>query len=213
MSLLYAETVSAGKAPVAIRITRPYQTEDELLEHELETISRTGVVLVGAQARPEGVILRFEVALATGAAVLRGEGRVTGYKAAAVGSEPGLVVRFTRLDSKSKALVDKVAAKRDARRSSLPPPASSLPPPAPEPPPPPAPVLPAAPAAADATFVPAPPADAPPSAPRAPASAAAKHLEPLSRDEVLARLRERGKRLGTGDVGEILAAGAKRRRA
>jgi len=110
--------------PVAIRITRPYQTEDEFFAAELETISRTGVMLVGAQQRPEGVVLRFELTLANGAPLIRGEGRVVGYKPNAMGGEPGLSLRFTRLDSKSKSLVDRVGALRDARRS-MPPPAPS----------------------------------------------------------------------------------------
>ncbi len=129
--------MSAVRTPVAIRITRPYATVEELLAHELDTFSRTGVTLVGAQSRPEGVVLRFEVSLADGTPILRGEGRVVGYKAAAVGSEPGLSLRFTRLDSKSKALVDRAAAMKEERRSGAPPPPSAAapsarPPPLPE---------------------------------------------------------------------------------
>jgi len=181
--------VSAEKPPVAIRITRPYQSEDELLARELDTISRTGVVLVGAQPRPEGVILRFELALASGAALLRGEGRVIGYKAAAVGHEPGLAVRFTRLDSKSKSLVDRVTALREARRS-VPPPAPSVPPPAPTPPP-----LPEV-----------------PIAPTSSAEVLPVSSQPaMDRDAILARLRERAARIDQGRMSEIFAAGAARR--
>lgn len=114
-----------AKPPVAIRITRPYQSEDDFLAAELDTISRTGVVLVGAQQRPEGVVLRFELTLANGAPLLRGEGRVIGYKPNVVGSEGGLALRFTRLDSKSKGLVDRVGAMREQRRSLVPPPPPS----------------------------------------------------------------------------------------
>ena len=118
-----------AKPPVAIRITRPHQTEEEFLAAELDTISRTGVVLVGAQQRPEGVVLRFELTLANGAALLRGEGRVIGYKPNVVGNESGLALRFTRLDSKSKALVVRVnqmqSDRREQRRSSMVPPPPS----------------------------------------------------------------------------------------
>jgi len=124
--------MAAAKGPVAIRITRPYQTEEQFLAQELETISRTGVMLVGAQQRPDGTVLRFEIALASGTPLLRGEGRVIGFKEAAHGDEPGLSLRFTRLDSKSKALVDKVAAMRDAKRSIPPEVKRSVPPPPPE---------------------------------------------------------------------------------
>ena len=104
-----------AKPPVAIRITRPYETEEDFLASELDTLSRAGVTLVGAQQRPDGAVLRFEIVLSTGAPLVRGEGRVTGYKPNVLGDEAGLVLRFTRLDSKSKALIDRAALLRDQR--------------------------------------------------------------------------------------------------
>jgi hypothetical protein len=104
-----------SRPPVAIRIVRPYDTEDELLEHELETVGKTSVVLIGAHPRPTGVILRFEVTLSSGATVLRGEGRVLAHKENAFRGQPGLTLRFTRLDPRSKAVVDRATAMRDAR--------------------------------------------------------------------------------------------------
>jgi hypothetical protein len=128
-----------SRPPVAIRIVRPYETEDELLEHELDTIGKTSVVLIGAHPRPTGVILRFEVTLASGPTVLRGEGRVLAHKENAFRGQPGLILRFTRLDPKSKAFVDRATSMREAR-ASIPPsgpsssPAGSAPaPPAPAP--------------------------------------------------------------------------------
>ena len=115
---------------MAIRISRPQASEDEFLEQELDTITRTGVTLLGAQPRPQGVVLRFEIVLASGSIVMRGEGRVVAFKPNAHQGLGGLTLRFTRLDSKSKALVDKANALRESRRPSLhPPPPSSRPPP------------------------------------------------------------------------------------
>jgi hypothetical protein len=117
--------------PVAIRITRPYATESEFLENELDMLTRTTVTLVGAQPRPQGVVLRFELVLSSGLVVLRGEGRVLAFRPAVHRGMGGLTLRFTRLDTRSKALVDKVAALRDHRRpSAVPPPplGSSMPP-------------------------------------------------------------------------------------
>ena len=105
------------RPPVAIRIVRPYDTEDQLLEHELDTVGKTSVVLIGAHPRPTGVILRFEVTLATGATVLRGEGRVLAHKENAFRGQPGLTLRFTRLDPKSKGVVDRATAMREARQA------------------------------------------------------------------------------------------------
>lgn len=120
------------RPPIAVRIVRPYETEDAFLEGELETVGKTSVILIGAHARPQGVILRFEVTLTSGVTILRGEGRVLQHKENAFRGQAGLALRFTRLDPKSKALVDKAAAIREARlaRDSGIPPA----PPTPDPP-------------------------------------------------------------------------------
>jgi hypothetical protein len=103
---------------VAIRISRPQASEDEFLEQELDTVTRTGVTLLGAQPRPQGVVLRFEIVLASGTIVLRGEGRVVAFRPNVHQGLGGLSLRFTRLDTKSKALVDKANALRERRRPS-----------------------------------------------------------------------------------------------
>jgi hypothetical protein len=119
---------TGSRPPVAIRIVRPYQTDDEFLENELETVGKTSVILIGAHARPTGVILRFEVTLADGATALRGEGRVLAHKENAFRGQPGLSLRFTRLDPKSKALVDRATAIREAKAAGDPAPMSVRPP-------------------------------------------------------------------------------------
>jgi hypothetical protein len=203
------------RPPVAIRVTRPYANEDEFLQKELETVTKTSIVLLGAQSRPQGVVLRFELALTSGAALVRGEGRVVSFRERALGDLPGLTLRFTRLDSRSKALVDRAATMREARAriSSLPP----APPAPPEPPP-------------------SPPRQAPPAvrtepAPKAPANEPRKRSKrptpqdearggdrgrvtaplnltspvPANRDELLGRLRERARSLDAVTVAQILA--------
>ena len=194
-----------AKPPVAIRITRPYQTEDEFVAAELDTISRTGVVLVGAQQRPEGVVLRFELTLASGAPLLRGEGRVIGYKPNVVGSEGGLALRFTRLDSKSKGLVDRVGAMREQRRSLAPPPPPSARQ-AEEPPPPPPPPTPAPDPLASSGEI---PVSVDGSAPASKPSVA--QAQDRSGDR-FARLRERASRISAEQAAQIFADGAARRR-
>jgi hypothetical protein len=192
------------RPPVAIRITRPYATEDDLLEQELETLTRTSVTLLGAQPRPQGVVLRFELVLSSGIVVLRGEGRVVGFRPNAHHGLGGLTLRFTRLDSKSKALVDKVAALRERRRlSALPgvPAAAAEPPSSPEPP---QAVAPKPPPSIDleSTRAEAPRANkpAPPPSP-GPASV------PPDRDALLDRLRARAKTLDSAAVRRILELG------
>ena len=128
-----AEDPRSLSPPVAIRITRPYTTEDEFLEQELESLSRTSVTLLGAQPRPQGVVLRFELVLSSGHVLMRGEGRVVGFRPNIHQGMGGLTLRFTRLDTRSKALVDKAATFRERRRPSVRPdtdPSPSGPPPA-----------------------------------------------------------------------------------
>ena len=104
--------------PVAIRVARPYATEEELLENELDTLTRTSVTLLGAPSRPQGLVLRFELVLSSGQVLMRGEGRVVGYKPNAHRGMAGLTLRFTRLDTRSKTVVDRATALRERRRPS-----------------------------------------------------------------------------------------------
>src|SRR5260370_31415373 len=99
-----------ARPPSAIRITRPYASEEEYLENDLETLTRTGITLVGVQPRPEGVVLRFELSLSTGQVVLRGEGRVVRFRGNAHQGVGGLALRFTRLRLPSQPLIDRPAA-------------------------------------------------------------------------------------------------------
>jgi hypothetical protein len=114
----YSFCVADSLPPVAIRVARPFATEDELLENELETFTRTSITLLGAQPRPPGLVLRFELVLSLGQVLVRGEGRVVAYRPDAYYGTGGLTLRFTRLDSRSKAFVDKAAAMRERRRPS-----------------------------------------------------------------------------------------------
>lgn len=202
-----------SQPPVAIRITRPYATEDEFLEQELETLSRTSVTLLGAQPRPQGVVLRFELVLSQGNVLMRGEGRVVGFRPNAHEGLGGLTLRFTRLDSRSKALVDRAAAVRERRRPSIHPPPSStsLIPPAPptsrrieEPAPS---SVPSGARASERPFPPEATAPAPPPSKgteRLPQSPARAAEAPPGRDEVLARLRTRAMTLEAAAVQSIL---------
>lgn len=189
------------RPPVAIRITRPYTTEDEFLEQELETLNRTSVTLLGAQPRPQGVVLRFELVLSSGHVLMRGEGRVVGFRPNAHQGLGGLTLRFTRLDSRSKALVDKATALRERRRPSAAPPEPAAEPaaepavaPSPEPAPSPERAHAHAPVHAEAPVVAAAPGPAP-----------ARTEQPVGRDALLERLRTRAKTLDGAAVQRILA--------
>ena len=97
---------------MAVRVIRPYLSEDEYLAKEGDSITRTTIELIGAHSRPTGVILRFEVTLQSGKTLIRGEGRVTQFHDRGREDQPSLSLRFTKLDAKSKALVDRAVAMR-----------------------------------------------------------------------------------------------------
>ncbi|HNZ22680.1 MAG TPA: hypothetical protein PKL24_11080 [Polyangiaceae bacterium] len=110
--------------PVVIRIPRPYDTEDEFIRGDGLAIGRLSMILIGAPSRPPGITIRFEIVLRNGEPIFRGEGRVVALRVHQNGRE-GLEIRFTRLDSRSKALVEQVLALR--RSGALTP--VSMPPP------------------------------------------------------------------------------------
>lgn len=209
-----ADAPAPPPLPAAIRITRPYASEEDYLDRELETLTRASITLLGAQARPQGVVLRFELALSSGQVLIRGEGRVVAFKANAFEGLGGLTLRFTRLDTRSKALIDRAAALREKRRPStrphFPDPADSR---AEKP------GLESPLAAAPPTTLSDPTALAPlfppPVAPPKPPPEPAQANEPPAanvpeRDSLLDRLRARARALHPDDIARILA---ERRRA
>lgn len=209
-------------APSAIRITRPYASEEDYLDRELETLTRASITLLGAQSRPQGVVLRFELALSSGLVLMRGEGRVVAFKANAFEGLGGLTLRFTRLDTRSKALVDRAAALREKRRPSTRPQFPDSGDLAPDRiPGPPEPLLGTEPAI-PAPAIPRQPTPLPPPVgpstltgmapmPQVPSVAREASLgAPPERDSLLERLRARARNLDPGDVERMLTT---RRRA
>lgn len=184
-----------AKAPIAIRVSRPYASEEALLEAEVDALSKSGIVLLGVASRPEGTTVRFELTLQDGTSVMRAEGRVTGEKT--VNGEQGLALKFTRLDSKSKAFVDRATAVREAR-AQKPTSSKDLPPPAPSDP-----SLNDVPAAAPPDPVPE----------RAEAARAPEPTQPSpERASALERLRARAKKLTPEQIAGLLETGRNRGR-
>src|SRR5262245_50952525 len=95
-----------------IRITRPYGSENEFIEGDFGWVGRTTLILPGGPARAAGELVRFEVVLTTGAPVLRGEGHVVAHHMPGGPRPAGLEVRYTRVDARSKIILDRVRARR-----------------------------------------------------------------------------------------------------
>lgn len=120
-----------------LRIRLPYTTEEEFIDKYGSNVARGGVFVATRAMKPEGTGLAFEFVLADGARLLRGEGVVVKAQVDAVGGRTGMTVRFVKLDAASKALIDRVVARRSGVAELHAPAQSPSPPLAPAPAPPP----------------------------------------------------------------------------
>jgi hypothetical protein len=116
-----------------MRLSRPYETEDDLIEGDFASLGRPWIILPDVPILPVGELVRFEVLLSNGAPAIRGEGHVVAYHPPGGPKPPGLEVKFTRIDARTKSIIERVHTKRLAlRTSSMPPsqrPEAAAPPP------------------------------------------------------------------------------------
>lgn len=78
-------------------------------------VTRGGVFIASRDPRPVEALIRFEISLADGAALLAGEGRVTWvrpYDPAAPTKPHGMGVQFTTLDAESRPMLERLLAAR-----------------------------------------------------------------------------------------------------
>ena len=103
-----------GPAPklLPLRIRLPYTGEEEFIERYGSNVGRGGVFVATRALKPEGTGLAFEFVLADGTRLLRGEGVVLKAQPDAGSARTGMTVRFTKLDAASKALIDRIVARR-----------------------------------------------------------------------------------------------------
>jgi hypothetical protein len=113
------------RPPPTVRITRPWGSEKEFIDGDLAYLGRTAILLPDAPAREPGELIRFEIVLSTGTPIFRGEGHVVAHYPPGGAKPAGLEVRFTRIDARSKLILDRVRERRTAlvRSGSMPPPA------------------------------------------------------------------------------------------
>ncbi|WP_225411004.1 TIGR02266 family protein [Stigmatella hybrida] len=104
-------TVAPKLIPLRIRL--PYTTDEEFIDKYGANVARGGVFIATRAPKEEGTALAFEFVLAGGARLLRGEGIVVKAQLDEGGGRSGMTVRFTKLDAPSKALLDRVVARRN----------------------------------------------------------------------------------------------------
>jgi len=100
----------------ALRIERPYGSVEDYLEGDAWTVARSDMLLVGAEGVAQGALVKFEIVLSNGDAVVRGEGRVLEAVETDAGRPGGLRVRFQRLEGDSKAMLRRALQRRGASR-------------------------------------------------------------------------------------------------
>lgn len=92
--------------PIPLRIRLPFATEAEFIERYGAWLTPGGLFIATRAGHPVGTRLTFEVVLATGGRLLRGEALVQERVEDPAAGQAGMLLRFTRLDSRSRALIE-----------------------------------------------------------------------------------------------------------
>jgi uncharacterized protein (TIGR02266 family) len=109
------------RVPTFLRVRLRFADVDTFIEKYSTNVSLGGVFIQSRSPKPPGTTLRFELALESGEVLIKGEGQVTWvreFDADSPGQPFGMGVRFTNLDAKSRALVERAVAHRQARAGS-----------------------------------------------------------------------------------------------
>src|SRR5215475_8322548 len=103
-------------APTPLRVRLPFRSEDEFAASYGAHVGRDGFFLATKVPKPVGASLLFDLILADGTSILRGEAVVV--RSNATGERPGMTLRFVRLEASGKALVERIVSGRPARGSA-----------------------------------------------------------------------------------------------
>lgn len=99
--------------PVALRIRLPFVTEEEFVERYSQNVARGGIFIATRAVKPVGTAIAFELVLQGGDRLMRGEGAVQQVQEEQTPGKSGMLVRFVRLDARSRALIDRILAIRE----------------------------------------------------------------------------------------------------
>src|SRR5215470_17826479 len=102
--------------PTPLRVRLPFRSEDEFVASYGAHVGRDGFFLATKAPKAVGATLLFDLILADGTSILRGEGVVV--RSNASGERPGMTLRFVRLEAAGKALVERIVSGRPARGSA-----------------------------------------------------------------------------------------------
>ncbi|HET9554966.1 MAG TPA: TIGR02266 family protein, partial [Anaeromyxobacteraceae bacterium] len=107
------------RTPIGLVVRLAYGSVEEFAQRFAVNLSRGGVFIRTRDPRPAGTVLAFELKLASGETVVKGEGVVRWIQAedrhAHPPRAPGMGVEFTSLDDASRALVERLVSRREPR--------------------------------------------------------------------------------------------------
>jgi molecular chaperone DnaK len=114
-----------------LRVKLPFASESEFIDRYGLHVARGGIFIATRAPKPEGTALSFELVLADGTRLMRGEGVVQTVSSDHQPGRSGMLVRLTRIDAKTKALIDQIVTGREGLGAAEGPvlPASPAPPP------------------------------------------------------------------------------------
>ncbi len=107
---------------VPLRVRLPFATEAEFIERYGVHVAAGGLFIATRSPKPVATLLSFELVLADGTRLMRGEGVVHSVSEDPTPGRAGMLVRLTRVDAKTKALIDQITALREGVKEAQPPP-------------------------------------------------------------------------------------------
>jgi uncharacterized protein (TIGR02266 family) len=118
---------STVRVPVPYRITLDVANRDEFETVYATNLSRGGMFIHSHNPRPIGTKVAFEILVADGTQVLRGEGVVKWVRAPATDKtelNPGMGIEFTKLEGESRDVIERIISEREAQAPPAKPPST-----------------------------------------------------------------------------------------
>ena len=113
------EKRGSDRTPVGLLVRLSYGSVEEFVERFATNLSRGGVFIRTRSPKPPGTQVAFELKLANGETVVKGLGSVLWSRQedphATPPVAPGMGVQFTELDDPSRAIIERVMERREAR--------------------------------------------------------------------------------------------------
>jgi uncharacterized protein (TIGR02266 family) len=97
---------------VPLRIRLPFATEAEFIERYGLHVSRSTLFIATRSPKPVETVLTFELVLSDNSRLMRGEGQVQKLTEDTQQGRSGMLLRLTRVDAKTKELIDRILALR-----------------------------------------------------------------------------------------------------